>query len=339
MNSRPPYSNAVSPHPDLEQVAALIDGRLPEADKATLTDHLASCRNCYELFAETARFVHDRGAADADVRARVLRPSGRRWRRITVGATLLAAAAVGAVLVWGPALDRSGVEVLPASVLVNILDPDDAAGAAIAETMDERGWPILLGEPEGPTPAQESSFRLGVRVLELAAALEAGDRRVAELLTYRIETILDGMTDTGAARALYAEPEGIRAQLQAGAALDELRERAKEADELLGPEAETGAPGFVEPLWFAFGKWAAAGELAASTGQLEYFDSRWHGSLHDRLEETELPPQVQEDVRAVDTALGPALVRPGSETRRELERAFEELIAVAGGGERNSDAP
>ena len=325
------------PHPGAEMLAALIDGRLSADERTEVVEHLAACDPCRELFAEAARWVHDSEDGAATEGATVLRPRVGRWkRRLLVGGTLLAAAAVGGILVWGPGAGRLRDDVLPARLLVQALaiEPDDAAVAS--GTAEDRGWPVFLGAEAGPTPAQESAFRLGVRVFDLDVALTLDQRERATRLTYEIESILEEEDVTGAIAALYGEPEGLRARLASGAPLPELRQRAQEADELLGPDPSDGSPGFADPFWFAFGKWAAAGELAAATGRLEFFESRTHESFVERMRATELPGATAEVVERIDAALA-NLERAQSSDR--LEQAFEELIRVAGGGEPSSPTP
>jgi len=330
VTSRHPAPSTDALHPAPETLAALIDGRLPADQRVALTEHLASCDPCRELFAEAARWVHDGDGQAAD-RDRVLRPPASHWkRRLAVGGTLLAAAAAGAFLVWTPAGDRGLETVLPVHLLVDAvgLDPDDAAH--VLGSAEDRGWPVLLGPAYEPALTPESSFRLGVRVFDLEAVLAVGDRSQAERITYEIESILEAEPHLGAVAALFGEPEGLRAQLAAGMPLHELRERSREADELLGPDPADGGPGFADPFWFAFGKWAAAGELAASAGRSEFFDTRWHESFLDRLSSAGLSPETEAAAREVEGALG---LLSGDGDLRRLERAFEELIAVAGGGE------
>jgi tetratricopeptide (TPR) repeat protein len=41
--------------PDLETIAAYLDGRLSERERARVTEHLASCEECYAVFSESAQ--------------------------------------------------------------------------------------------------------------------------------------------------------------------------------------------------------------------------------------------------------------------------------------------
>ena len=43
--------------PDLETIAAYLDGRLTERERARVTAHLADCEDCYALFSESARVI------------------------------------------------------------------------------------------------------------------------------------------------------------------------------------------------------------------------------------------------------------------------------------------
>src|SRR5688500_13958296 len=45
--------------PDLEEIAAFLDGKLSGAERARTVAHLAECESCYEIFAGAARFQLD----------------------------------------------------------------------------------------------------------------------------------------------------------------------------------------------------------------------------------------------------------------------------------------
>ena len=75
--------------PDLETIAAYVDGRLEGTEKAEMEAHLASCDDCYSMFAETTRSETESGAG----RSAVVRPRfGRGWIALAVAAALIAAA-------------------------------------------------------------------------------------------------------------------------------------------------------------------------------------------------------------------------------------------------------
>jgi len=56
---------AASACPDLEDIAALLDGKLPADQQAQLIEHRAACESCNEVFAGAARFMEDSQPADS----------------------------------------------------------------------------------------------------------------------------------------------------------------------------------------------------------------------------------------------------------------------------------
>lgn len=86
-----------APHPDLNALAACVDGRLPEAERAALAAHLAGCSECRAIVATLAR-----ESASADVQTGA-GPSPARPRFLSVGwlpiAATLALAATATLIV------------------------------------------------------------------------------------------------------------------------------------------------------------------------------------------------------------------------------------------------
>src|SRR5206468_10640680 len=103
-------------HPEIEDLAALLDGKLSAEEAASLRAHLARCEPCLALLAETASFLGgDTEAADVEdvedekavepeapplpFKPRELpRPRRQRSRRWAPAAAAVAALAVATVL-------------------------------------------------------------------------------------------------------------------------------------------------------------------------------------------------------------------------------------------------
>ena len=66
-------------HPELETLAAFVDGRLSGAERASVVEHLASCDDCLEVVAETAA-VQEELDAETSSPGQVVRQPGA-WRR------------------------------------------------------------------------------------------------------------------------------------------------------------------------------------------------------------------------------------------------------------------
>lgn len=329
-------------HATWEEIATLVDRTTTTEERRRLIEHLSSCEACYELFAETARTVHgeeDAGTKSAPARAEVPGAGEVRrgpWgRRLMWGGGLLAAASV-ALLILTPLGDRLRTpgEVLPVADLAAPLAGSPAAGEAIADRWQDRGWPTTLGGPVALHAEHQRAFRLGVRAFELEVALRAERRRLANDLTYRLQSLVEADELSGALAAYYAGAGGIREGLRDGRPTTELLDLAREADDLLGPDRRTGEPGFADPFWYSFGKWAAAGELAAETARDEYFSQPPYRRFLGTLREAPLPPEVEDETGTVLREL-----ERGPQDRALLREAFRQLIAVAGGGQPTPDAP
>lgn len=82
--------------PDLESIAAYLDNRLSAHERARMTEHLASCEECYAVFREAAQTDMSGVVADIDA-SREGRP---RWRGRTVAWSSAAAGLATAAAVW-----------------------------------------------------------------------------------------------------------------------------------------------------------------------------------------------------------------------------------------------
>jgi len=83
--------------PSDETLAAFVDGRLDEATRKRVTDHMVTCDECYSVFLAAA----DAAARDEPAPGVVLRG---RWTRAV--AIVAAAAAIAGVLFLSPLRDR-----------------------------------------------------------------------------------------------------------------------------------------------------------------------------------------------------------------------------------------
>jgi CHAT domain-containing protein len=88
--------------PDLETIAAYVDGRLEAGPREAAAAHLSTCEDCYEVFAETVRFQKEKGAAERGTVSAVSRPWFRRSTALAgIAASLLAAGLVGIAFLKG----------------------------------------------------------------------------------------------------------------------------------------------------------------------------------------------------------------------------------------------
>lgn len=110
------------PHLDLEEVAAYVDGRLPEERRPELESHLADCEACREEVVGVSRAVRETD-----------RRSGRRWTPLALAAGIAGLLVVGALLQDGGSPDAAVFRDGPGSLQeegvprISVVRPEDGA--------------------------------------------------------------------------------------------------------------------------------------------------------------------------------------------------------------------
>jgi hypothetical protein len=107
-----------------------------------------------------------------------------------------------------------------------------------------------------------AEFRLGVRATDLQIAVSAGDRDRARLLTAGIVDLLQPVQGSDDVKAEYAE---LSSQIEKGETREQLASRALRAEQMMAELLDSRS--------FSFGKWFAAGELAARLHSASFFAS------------------------------------------------------------------
>lgn len=243
----------------MEELAALIDGRLPTAEAARVRAHLASCEDCYEVFAETLHLQEELRRSEGGV---VLFPfEGRRKVRP------LWAAAVAAVLVAGVGVGLwhlLGTPDLSVAVLSKQVAGRAAEPAKAAWTDAMRG-----GAEDKDTAGEKLSFQSGVAVFNLQVALDRNDERAANSAASQVCRVLGISREQNrpdaplkssqvpfldqALTTFYGELPG---KLVQGAPGSFASEAAAQAEALR-------QAGSLDKGYFDLGAWAEAGRLAA----------------------------------------------------------------------------
>jgi hypothetical protein len=298
-------------HPSPEALAAFVDGRLAGDERAEVVAHLDRCRDCYEVFAGTVRFQRQE-----EPRGRVLRPArfgAPQWVWWAAAAAAVLVVAIVVPVVWEElglgGRDGEG-EVRLAAELASALE----AGGIGASLATWEGW--LAGERgfASVLDRERASFRVGVRLMDLAAVARAGELGAAGPA---LADLADLLASAGAAEELEEEIDAARKSL-----------RGEDA-EALGRAAarlEAGAEGALDPFNLAFGKWAEAGRLAAASGQAELFRSPAFTGFREVLGERELPEPVARVLGEIDAL---TRVEPrASEDIEGLEEMFGRLVLM-----------
>lgn len=307
-------------HPELEELAALIDGRCRAAEAARIRAHLASCAECYEVFSETLHLQEElredeKPAWGLDPFPFETRPKvWPRWAALAVAAALVLGAGTGLWLFLNPTPDLS---------VVALAEPLTEKAPALTKS----AWnEVKRGSGDGEKIAtEELAVRAGVAVLNLQVALVSNNKEAADSAVAQVCNVLgisrDQNQPDGALKSSqldYPDPGtvpfygNLRGRFAQNAPATLAAEAAKQAETLRQA---------LEENYFDLGKWAEAGRLAAIARKPSSLESQQARFLLKQLQgekDADLPPTV---VKAIET------VEKLPATQFEaLQAAFEQIL-------------
>lgn len=304
--------------PDLEDLAALLDDMVEEEERQHLLGHLAECQDCYELYAETARFKIDDqiGGENATVAATLPEraPAGRFHGKTPAWAGLAAAAVL--VLAAGIPVYRSFA--IPPTFETAELLPTGGGGGSKAWTE-----PKMRGPAGGSAVAaerRERAFQLGVQVTNLRAALLAGDREQAAWAAQLLHQLVG---QAAFADDLVETYKALQTDLQKGSSFPDLLVRTQEA------EAQLRETLFDDAFYLDFGKWVEAGYLSAQTQDPQFFTNpevRRFARALPWQDDQQVDVEAQKEVESIRKSLGRSDL-DGSEYQ-EIRARFERILQI-----------
>jgi hypothetical protein len=302
--------------PDLEDIAALIDGRLTARERARITEHLAGCESCYEVFAGTAHILEDSRDEEL-VPAAPLRPFERPTKATAPRPRVWwAAAALAAML----AVTVGLLVLLPGARGAGPSTEQLASLVSSPATTSLVPWPgrVTRGPGEQATVGPDrEAFRLGVRFLDLRLALASGDRDRAREALRRFNVLLDGMdlpSKTGDTYKAMAKQVGQGGPLP-GLASAEAAEKQASAELL------------EEPRLVELGRWTEACRLAGASGRADLFRERGTLGVLDRAlapagkDGDNLEPEAVPEVHAIRDEIAAGRFHPA-----DLGKRCEQLL-------------
>jgi hypothetical protein len=295
--------------PDL--IAAFIDGRLSGAERERVVSLLAKSEAAFEIYADAVRARDD---LDADS---IISLSSRREKRSkrwwAAGVPIAAAAAlVIAVLPTVQARRDTAMLAMRSESITQPFARRPQLAVALGSTWDEGRWSVNRGA--GSTFVDSvAALRLGVRATDLQVALAVGDRERAGRAAGEMVDLLGSVNVGETSRAEY---EDLRKRIVSDGLSGQTMGAAATADDNLRD--------LLDSPWYGFGKWFAAGELAARARSVEFFKSDETARfLEAAIRSGRFPPDEVETLRQVA-----ALAKRGvAENEFETVRArFAELI-------------
>ncbi len=298
---------SIQRHPELEDLAAFVDGRLTGADRERVVAHVADCDRCREVVAQTMRFqledapgVSELEEGPAEVEAEPVAeveafPAAaattqspvRRYGWLAAAAVIVAVLAVTVSRTsWlGLAGDDTSVVALAESLSSAGASADSFDGSRWSYSRGGGGYSLGLSEPE-------RAFRLGVRLVDLELALRTRDTEGARGLLPEVSDLGSSFDGAEHIRLFYDQ---LESQLESGASASELLETSRLAAESVGEIAAGG--------YYALGKWAEAGRVAAATGNDRVLASGAMRELRAEIGDPDLPAAASAKLGRIDRAL------------------------------------
>lgn len=258
--------------PPLEDIAAFLDGKLSEKERARVVAHLADCESCYAVFAGAARFQLEeedeeslepkKPAAAAPVAEKAApAPVVPFHRRPSVRWALPLAALLVLGLATVPLYQQYNR--MPTLLSTELADPVALKNVPTASFWkdDKRGNPNAVITDSSPF-----EFLLGVHQVDLLLTLARNDSAESLNMLARINGHMEQLiyVDTAAKFYLRAHRDIYR-----GRPPRELVEEAARIEADLTKEYQE-----LELPHLAFGKWTEAGRLSAMASSPEFFEDR-----------------------------------------------------------------
>lgn len=276
--------------PPLEDIAAFLDGTLPPGDRARITEHLARCESCYEVFAGAAHFLEETAAEGTDRRGVLPFPftgeeNDRDLRRTSRWLPLAASIVLAAGLGWwaGWRLFFAPPDITLATVIEPIeeeaFEPGDLYASEVVRGPDED---VSLSST-GP------EFMTGVHLVDLRWSVRSGD---VDATADRLQALGSELQDVIGLLGMSQRSVDEYLRMKTPADLDRFAAELPAWEREL-EEALSGS------LPFQFGLWSEAGRLAALTESAAFFDRRSNRRFLSHLQKTlpgQLPPEVEEPV-------------------------------------------
>jgi hypothetical protein len=295
------------PTVDPERLAALLDGRVSDAERAELMARLSSSPEMLAVLADAAAAQGELGSAsDEEGRAPVAR---RRFRFLSPAAIgwLAAAAVVAAVAV--PLLRRGESFGQDPTAYARLLSSYDQG---LPTGWDVRPWGVTRSSNQAVT-AEGRSWRLGARLTDLELAVVNRDTVMASLAR-DVASLLADVPLSGMAAATFQQ----------------LAERASAANTdlstlLVRGREQLESVAAVDRSALRFGAWIEAARVAAVRKDSAFYaTTETRHAMNNLARVDPLAPDAREALVSLRTALDDKGVRDW----HTVQRSLNELLAV-----------
>jgi hypothetical protein len=252
--------------PSDEEIAAFIDGMLPDVERARVTAHLANCEVCFQVLAGALHFLARASVAGEEGRVilfpadapernrRESRSTARWWLAVAAAAFVLAALAAYQTF-SAPAPQRIVV-----AHLIDQLEPE--AAQHLYSFNRYRG--DTTGSAEDLL-SDKPSFMVGVLLVDLGLASSA--KEPPETAAGILDQVSKELTSAG-----FMDDAARRYRDDALKARGSAAFVRQIAAGLLSREEDLNNSA-LDPTYLAFGKWTEAGRISAETRSRRFLKS------------------------------------------------------------------
>ncbi len=293
--------------PGIEEIGALIDGRVSGSKKADLLRHLDECPDCYEIFTATVAFQAENPGREE--RAPATASSHWLWEHRTWLAT--AAVILFVLVLFWPSSD---LRLEPARQMAKELSLGIDPLALVARV--RAGGVVSTRFASGVTESA-AALRTGQALVDLHVLIEAGDRESAESLAKDLLTRVKERAGWGGLAVIL---ERLVAG-GAGSGSDFARGHEAELDAL-----EEQARASLDPFYLELGKWAESCRIAAAVGSSQFLNRPATGAFVRQAVSRQTPPPVRNELRALEKLWREKI--SGESSLREIEERTGDLFAL-----------
>jgi hypothetical protein len=263
---------------DAERIAALIDGRLGEPERAEVIAQLAASEDDREVFSDAlAALGQAESAEDSDPKVTALHPRAERhwgtwgWRGLAAAAVL--AAVVAAPWAWDQIRGSASADPARLAIALNGAEglPDGWEGSP---------WSAVRGTDAFSEEGRAA--RLGARLVDLEVAARSRDPRVATIAA-EVVALLENVSGAGPVASVYRV----------------IGQRSGDPPERIEPLLERGQQAVTRLLdnhLLELGAWVEAARIAAARQDAAFFRARFS---RETLERAASSPTLDPSVLAI----------------------------------------
>jgi hypothetical protein len=318
--------------PPLEEIAALVEGTLPEESRDRLFGHLADCTSCRETYTLSKElsepvvrlsrvwYIAPSAVAIAVVMVIAITLTMRQGER--PGQQMASKTPHQAGDLARPGMSAPAVPPTPPTIVARKHQPPEMlpltapqAARLLIKGQDPRSLVARAGGSRAKTygfatgqTKTGSAFSIGVYSLTLELALLANDRDAASMNLMRIGQYAPSVSDN---KRLSKMLEDRQQRLDEGAPLGNMQGITEE----IGNQVP-----LAEKQYFRFGVWCEAGRLAAVLGKGDFFTQKAVSYFEKNLPAEKLPNEAKEAFLGVA-----AEIRKPQMDLEELGRSLDRL--------------